>query len=258
MTHAQTMAQAHGIISREDLRRRELRPFSSDDSDDIRALALANRDGAGSGRGGSPDRPSRRMTFNADGTVVVEGEDERGSFEAPNFGFRVSLALGRKRGKDEADADATAGDQAEDDDEERTEVDEDEPAPSASDLEGSTLVNTAPTDFPPVFASPAISHPELFDSPAGSPSASALSFGGDKGLMLPPPVPSAGGRTLAPRTHRPFANRPGRMLGKTMSAPVHGLGYGSGFGSSGMDVDGGADGLPDGFDVAEWAKADPK
>jgi hypothetical protein len=245
VTHSQAMAQAQGIISREDLRRRELKPYSSADSDDIRALALANREG-------SPEKGRRRLTFGADGSVSMEGESVLGSAAAPDFGMPMQMVQGRKRGKAEADADGGEGDEAaQDDDEEKTEVDEEEFASRAEGFSGSgsTLVD----EFPPVFASPAITHPELFDSPAGSPLPSAAGAGtggaGGFGLMLPPPVPPAGAR----KVHRPFANRSGRMLTKTVSAPVHMLNTNALNG--GMEVD---DALPDGFDVAEWAKAEPK
>ena len=92
-----------------------------------------------------------------------------------------------------------------------------------------------------------ITHPELFNSPvlANSPRLDIT----DRSLMPPPPVPIR-------KVHRPFANRPaaaGRMLKKTVSAPV----TMSGLMGGGMDVDMGGEGLPDGFDPAEWAKQEP-
>lgn len=102
---------------------------------------------------------------------------------------------------------------------------------------GSTFgsTSTANTDeFPAVFTSPQITQPELFMG--------------------------QGGRGLPSRLVK---GMPGRMLGKTVSAPVGGLGRWGGVGvggvgsaGGGMDVDGVQEGGEDGFDVGDWAASE--
>jgi hypothetical protein len=113
--------------------------------------------------------------------------------------------------------------------EEGTEIDEDEYQDPQSlsiaenDLEVEEGVN-GQTEFPPVFKSPNLSQPELFHRQT-------------QARFAVPELPNRAKRGLPARNNR--------TLGKTVSAPVGGLG---GFGG-GMDIDGGEDG----FDVSEWA-----
>lgn len=133
-----------------------------------------------------------------------------------------NLAGSKKRKDDDEDGDDAAG--AGDTD---TEMDEDDDAVPSLTQSGSTA---ATDDFPPVFQSPHITHPELFAKPA-LPSRIADSGLGRQKKGLPARL--GGGRTL----------------GKTVSAPVFGAAA-----AWGMEVDA-AQG-EDGFDVAEWAKGE--
>lgn len=106
--------------------------------------------------------------------------------------------------------------------EEGTEVDEDEDPPSLDDPHPSSTMD----EFPAVFTSPHLTQPELFARPA-----------------LPRPKAAVqGGRQM-----RGLPTR-GRHLGKTVSAPVFGHGFG-GAGAQDVDMD-----MEDGFDISEWAK----
>ena len=97
-------------------------------------------------------------------------------------------------------------------------------------------------DFPSVFNSSRISHPELAGRP-DLPSAPRHESSGKPGRRLFKPMP--------------------RQMGKTMSAPVGALGgwgsgsggmrSGAGAGGSGMDID--AE-MEDGFDVGDWAESE--
>lgn len=99
-----------------------------------------------------------------------------------------------------------------------------EPTP---DLDTSTSTD----DFPTVFQSPKISQPELFSRP--------VRF----------PVRKTG------RTVKGLPGRgKGRVLGKTVSAPVRMGGWG-GAGGEGMNIDG-QEGEEDGFDISEWAASE--
>lgn len=153
------MREAQSIIHKDDLRRRELRPYGSGDS--VTALDLAGT------RGTSPER-KRRLKFGADGEVEME-EDGSG-------GFRQKESVGREdwgfsQGKKRVAGDDDASDTG-------TEVDEDEAAPGlepSGSVSGSTI-----DEFPPVFTSSTISHP-------------ALAQGDVKGRMLPPQTARLGG-----------------------------------------------------------------
>lgn len=112
------------------------------------------------------------------------------------------------------------------DTETETGTDTDEPVQRDQGIHESAGGDTG--DFPPVFTSPQITQPELFSAQKGG-------------------LPS-----------RLVRGMPGRTLGKTVSAPVGGLGrWGglSGTGGEGMDVDGEAKG-EDGFDVSDWAASE--
>ncbi len=122
----------------------------------------------------------------------------------------------RKRRSSPAEAEAEATD---------TEVAEDDEMP---ELDTSASTSNDADDFPPVFRSPKISQPELFSKPVQA-------------------VPNG-------RTVKGLPGKKGRGFGKTVSAPVGGLGNWSGAGSgAGMDVD---RGMEDGFDVKEWAASE--
>jgi hypothetical protein len=184
------MAHAQTIISKEAMRARELQPYSST----VDAMSLSPR---GKGRGGrewDEDQERRRLMFGGDGEVEMDSQGSR------------KLDFGRKAKRRELPVD-------EDEDEgEKTETDEvDVPSfPSAH----------SNNDFPPVFSSSTLSHPDLLHVPA---------------------IPKPKNASVARLTK----GLP-RSLGKTMSAPVGQLG--SRFGGGQPDVD------MDGFDLKEWAE----
>lgn len=135
------------------------------------------------------------------------------------------MTANRKR-KDDAneDEDEDAHEQDAGGDTDTEMMDEDDAVPSLTQS-GSTTAD----EFPPVFQSPHITHPELFATPA-----------------LPPRAFNAPGRE---KKGLPARLGGGRTLGKTVSAPVFGAAA-----AWGMDVDTGEG--ADGFDVAEWAKGE--
>lgn len=254
-TASQAIVHAESIIQKDEMRQRELRPYASNEGVD--ALALSPR-GAGAGAGArtssavagrSPDRMGRRLTFGADGEVemseAVGAAFTRGGTEPGATGGKggelVRMIPGKKRSQEEDEDDVS---------DTATEVDENED----QDMSMPDLVHgsgsTVNDDFPPVFSSPQISHPQLFARPAaslglGGHSSSSV-FGSGSGSMGPPPIPSRFGA-------RAVKAMPGRTLAKTLSAPVR-------LGGWGMDVDVDVDeqsgGVEDGFDVSEWAKGE--
>lgn len=193
-----TLARAHDLISKERLRERELQPFGSlspsvQPSDDVNALSL------------SPRSRQARLHFGPGGQV-----DE------------LALARGTKRNTLAPDA------EGDEDDGEATDTDS-PPATRAQNLPAVDLPNVS-NDFPPVFSSANLTHPELFTP----------------GSMGPPPVPSRLTKGLPTRGGM-VSDMNGRGLSKAASAPVGRLG---GAFALGMDVDDGEDG----FDVTEWAQ----
>lgn len=187
-----TLARAHDLISKERLRERELQPFGSL-SPSVQPSDDVNALSL------SPRTRQARLQFGADG-----GVDE------------LSLARGTKRttfAETEDEGEAT---------------DTDSPPAAAEPLPPVNLPNVS-NDFPPVFNSANLTHPELFTP----------------GSMGPPPLPSRLTKGLPARGGPIPANR---GLSKAASAPVGRLG---GAFALGMDIDDG--GAEDGFDVAEWA-----
>jgi len=193
------MEQARGIVNIEAWRSstRELRPYGSTSSIDP-SQGQGEGEGEGSGL-------NRRFSAGA-GEGAMAGEI---------FG-------GRERGMKRAQ-------EVEEEEEEGTEIDEDEfqAQPQDQDHNGEQGTN----DFPPVFASPNLSQPELFHQNAHA-QMKQTRFA----------VPAL------PRDDRMKRALPARrVLGKSVSAPVGRLG-------GGMDVDMNMeDGVEDGFDVSEWA-----
>lgn len=250
-TASQAIVHAESIIRKDEMRQRELRPYASNEGVD--ALALSPRGGGAGARtsssaaGGSPDRMGRRLTFGADGEVAMDeavgAASTRGGPGAGggNRGESVQMVPGKKRSQEDDEDDV--GDTA-------TEVDEDED----QDMSMPDLVHgsgsTVNDDFPQVFSSPQISHPQLFARPAASLGlgghSSSSAFGSGSGAMGPPPVPSRFGA-------RAVKAMPGRTLAKTVSAPVRLGGWGM---DVDVDVDGQSGGVGDGFDVSEWAKGE--
>lgn len=215
------MREAQNIIHKDERRRqaRELQPYGSAESSEINALDLAGSSGA------EREKGNMRLRFGENGEVEMDGEDQSFARGGRTEGKKMDCGMsqGKKRGA-EAEGDIPEGDVSDT----ATEVDEDEGPPVVSGAD----------EFPPVFTSPAISHPDLFRSNRF------------------PAVPPAAGRRAGPpaTTHmvaggRQMRGLPGRALGKTMSAPVFGR-------SSGMEVDEPAMSTlgADGFDVGEWAE----
>jgi hypothetical protein len=202
-TSHEIMEQARGIVNIEAWRSstRELRPYGSTSSIDPNQDQAPNQ-GLGEGSGSN-----RRFSAGA-GEGAMAGEI---------FG-------GRERGMKRAQ-------EVEEEDEEGTEVDEDEFQPHAQDQHQEREQGT--NDFPPVFASPNLSQPELFHQ-------NAHAHGQMKQTRFAVPA--------LPRDDRMKRALPARrVLGKSVSAPVGRLG-------GGMDVDMNMeDGVEDGFDISEWA-----
>jgi len=193
------MEQARGIVNIEAWRSstRELRPYGSTSSIDPNQ-GQGQGEGEGSGL-------NRRFSAGA-GEGAMAGEI---------FG-------GRERGMKRAQ-------EVEEEEEEGTEVDEDEFQPQSQDHGQGQGTN----DFPPVFASPNLSQPELFHQNAHAQMKQTR-------FAVPTlPLP----RDRDDRMKRALPAR--RVLGKSVSAPVGRLG-------GGMDVDM-QDGVEDGFDISEWA-----
>lgn len=189
-----TLARAQDLISKERLRERELQPFGSL-SPSVQPSDDVNALSL------SPRTRQARLQFGPDGAI-----DE------------LALARGTKR------ATFAAGEEEEG---EATDTDSPEQAPQP--LPPVNLPNVS-NDFPPVFESANLTHPELFTP----------------GSMGPPPVPNRLTRGLPARGGIAPPN-PG--LGRAASAPVGRLGGTFAFG---MDVDGADE--EDGFNVAEWAE----
>lgn len=225
MTSQQTYQHAERTLLADEARRRELRPYAdttlSPPPGDTPIPSTAD---ASSSRRRSPSpRATLRLDFSPDamdaqGAMVEVGQG--GKHAARRTRSREFIKA--KKRKDDGSDTETDGDEAD-----PTGLDDD----VAIDMESDHTftagdVPTAPDqDFPPVFQSPQISQPELF---------------------APPPS-----RALPSRLVR---NMPGRQLGKTVSAPVGGLGrFGrlppQPLGDEEMDVE-------DGFDVSEWAASE--
>ncbi|WWC60705.1 uncharacterized protein I303_103281 [Kwoniella dejecticola CBS 10117] len=232
-TALDAMSHAQGIISKEALRSRELQPFysgGSDENRDVDGLSL------------SPRGRNRRLRFGEDGEVVEEEEEgslfpgSSSSSSSKKTRDNINLIAARKRRSSPAEPTSDT----------ETEIDEDEEL-GISDFpsEPTTAFTSNASDFPSVFKSPAMTHPELF-GPTGSTSRN---------------FPSAF-KGMNPRELRglPGARKTG--FGKTMSAPVGRLG-GSTWGGMDVDMDQsgglGAGGAQveegeDGFDIKDWAE----
>ncbi|WVQ99088.1 hypothetical protein IAU59_006220 [Kwoniella sp. CBS 9459] len=239
-TALDAFAHAQGIINKEALRAKELQPFyssgSAGSSSDVDGLSL------------SPRGASRRLKFGENGEVE---EEELEGGDGPLFPGHaqgkkrdeVHLTAARKRRSSPAELTSDT----------ETEVDEDEDNNNTSDTfahpsssSGLGFGNgSGVSEFPPVFTSSAMTHPELF----GNTAATSRAF------------PSAFKGVNAARELRglPGARKIG--FGKTMSAPVGQLGGGG----WGMDVDMGsgttetgaaAAGEEDGFDIKDWAESE--
>lgn len=221
------MQHARGVINKELMRARELQPFgsTSSTSSDVDALDLE----------GVEDKRTRRLRFGPDGEV--EEIHEQGSSKG-NVGFKkgtkiedATLVPSRKRRSSPAEPEGS--------DTETDDIDEDE-------LQPSVTFNTVDSVFPPVFTSPAITHPELFGPLPGSSSAAndldnAAKTTGDRQFKGLP----GGGRKLGWQ--------------KAASAPVIGLRrWGD------MDVDGEEEikdeakneSLEDGFEFNNWEEVE--
>lgn len=242
---------AQGIINKEAWKARKLQPYGSTSTstspnphlDTLGLSPRGQRQGQGQGRANglsssarSPERGiGRKLVFGPDGVIeeAVDGP-RRLTREA------VGLVPGTKRIADNEDDNHGKDDR---DEETRTEIDED----GDEDVEIPSLTTTSNTgsnaeDFPPVFQSPHLTQPELFTSAPG-PSSRTSTLTGPSGSKSQFAVPALPDRALKGLPAR------GRMLGKTVSAPVGKLG-----GWGGMEVDGEEEeGVEDGFDVAEWA-----
>ncbi|WWC69073.1 uncharacterized protein I206_103009 [Kwoniella pini CBS 10737] len=214
MTHAQ------GIISKEALRSRELQPFYSGGSDENREV---------DGLSLSPRGKNRRLKFGENGEVEEEIDgplfsDSQSSTAQPRDSLHLIAARKRRSSPAEPTSDT------------ETEIDEDEDLELPS--EPTTTFTSNASDFPSVFKSPAMTHPELF-GPTGSTSKN---------------FPSAfKGMSSRELKGLPGARKTG--FGKTMSAPVGKLG-GNGWGTDiDMDQSGAAgEGEEDGFDIKDWAE----
>lgn len=191
-----TYARAHELISKERLRERELQPFG----------ALS---------------PSMQPSDDVH-ALSLSPRSRNAQTLAPNGQAEGVFARGIKR--------TTSVPEAEDNEGEAT--DTDEPAEAAQPRPQVDLPNVS-TDFPPVFQSAGITHPELFQP----------------GSMGPPPVPGRVTRGLPARGGPVPGARPG--LSKAASAPVGKLGDAFAWG---MDLDDAGD--ADGFDVSEWAQSE--
>ncbi|WVW82664.1 hypothetical protein I302_104675 [Kwoniella bestiolae CBS 10118] len=221
-TALDAMSHAHGIFSKEALRSRELQPFYSGGSDENK-----NVDGLSL----SPRGRNRRLKFNENGEVEEENDEPLFPSSSNSGQTRepTHLTAARKRRSSPAeptsDTETEIGDEDEDD------------TPAAAPT--ATFTSNA-SDFPSVFKSPAMTHPELFGPTGSTSKAFPSAFKGVNAREL---------RGL------PGARKLG--FGKTMSAPVGSLG------GWGMDVDmasGGDEGAgagvgeEDGFDIKDWAE----
>lgn len=223
------MQHARGVINKELMRARELQPFgsTSSTSSDVDALAL---------EGAEEHKRTRRLVFGPDGEV--EEVFQQASLKA-KVGFGkgtksedATLVPSRKRRSSPAEPDGS--------DTETDDIDQDE----EDELRPSVTFNTVESVFPPVFTSPAITHPELFGPLPGSSS-------------------SADVPDVKPTAARPFKGLPvgKRKLGwqKAASAPVIGL---QRWGD--MDVDGEEEtkfeaeneSLEDGFEFNNWEEVE--
>ncbi|WVR05498.1 hypothetical protein IAU60_002516 [Kwoniella sp. DSM 27419] len=253
-TELDAITHAQSIIHKEAMRAREVQPFYSSGSGSSSTLAsTSDVDGLAL----SPRGRGRKLKFTPDGQVEEEmdgDELDQGYLAGARGAKRTDDPLGqliaaRKRRSSPAEGEVS---------DTETEVDEDE---DVSAFGGSSGFGLGPSqgpgpgpgqaqappggvfDFPPVFKSAAMTHPELF-GPTGSTSRA---------------FPSAfKGVNANPRELRglPGARRTG--FGKTMSAPVGRLG-----GWGGMDVDGDGGAQPgdagdeeDGFSVKDWAESE--
>ena len=240
ITDTEAISRAREAINKEDLRRRELQPYSKtliESAPRIRGSSPALGDG---------------LYFQSDGIDQDDMDWEGEGSTAENGVHGKSSSGSRARSKKRR---ATA--EPEDDEGDATDVDDDD-LPESGRASGLGLINGASgtrsslpvasmsnlDDFPPVFTSPEISQPELFSNHSSS-----------SDIKLRPP-----GLREAP-VGRPTRGMP-RMLGKTMSAPVGQLGRfdaarlearGSGLRGQGMQVD---DEMEDGFDVTGWAASE--
>ncbi|OCF38304.1 hypothetical protein I317_07935 [Kwoniella heveanensis CBS 569] len=253
-TALDAFAHAQGIINKEALRAKELQPFyssalGSGSSSDVDGLSL------------SPRGANRRLKFGADGEVEEE-ELEGGNGQLfPGSGLGQGRALGKTREEIHLTAARKRrSSPAEPTSDTETEIGDDDEAEHDTQFSGSAFTNhpsglgsynhSGVSDFPPVFKSPAMTHPELFGNTAATSRAFPSAFKG---------VNAAGARELR---GLPGARKIG--FGKTMSAPVGQLG---GSGGWGVDVDMGTDnsdgggagavangGGEDGFDIKDWAE----
>ncbi|WVQ79801.1 hypothetical protein IAT38_001901 [Cryptococcus sp. DSM 104549] len=235
------IADARRVLSIERLRERELKPFSVSglpnghgDSRGVDALALA-------GREDEEERTRRRLKFGADGEVEEEEIDWGGEARPVGSSKKLSeedrrLVQARKRRSSPAEPHGS--------DTETDGEDEDE-APTG------VTFNTIESVFPPVFSSPALSHPQLFADSRSTTTSGSGSFGFGAGS-------SSGSRNaFAGARDRQFRGLPGARkggLGKTVSAPVGGL---KRWGDMDVDEDegadaGGAEGT-DGFEF-DWSE----
>ncbi|WVF71814.1 hypothetical protein IAT40_006622 [Kwoniella sp. CBS 6097] len=246
-TALDAFAHAQGIINKEALRAKELQPFyssGSGSSSDVDGLSL------------SPRGASRRLKFGENGEVEEEELEAGNGTLFPGHGQpksreQVHLTAARKRRS--SPAEPTSDTETEIDEDE--DVDDDTRAGNSSGgaftqpSNSSGFGSSGVSDFPPVFTSSAMTHPELF----GNTAATSRAF------------PSAFKGVNAARELRglPGARKIG--FGKTMSAPVGQLGGGG----WGMDVDMGAStgtgeapgqgstaGEEDGFDIKDWADSE--
>lgn len=169
-------------------------------------------------------RSTRELQPYGSGHDIGPDDDQSigGGSEVEGMGGK-EVERGMKRTNDDDDDD--------DDDQEGTEVDEDEEPPIFEDDNN----HTNDTEFPPVFESPNLTQPELFQRP-----------------FLPSRQPAQmriqNGRMTRGLPSRNGTGTGGRMLGKTVSAPV-----GSLWGGGDVDMDGNGN-AEDGFDISEWAK----
>ncbi|OXM78034.1 hypothetical protein C364_04461 [Cryptococcus neoformans Bt63] len=227
------MQHARGVINKELMRARELQPFgsTSSTSSDVDALAL---------EGAEEHKRTRRLLFGPDGEVaeVFEQGNVKGKVD---FGKGTktedaTLVPSRKRRSSPAEPEGS--------DTETDDIDDDEDG--QAERQPSITFNTVESVFPPVFTSPAITHPELFGPLPGS---SSTADNHDDAV-----------KTTAARQ---FKGLPAgkRKLGwqKSASAPVIGL---QRWGD--MDVDGEEEtrfearneSLEDGFEFNNWEEVE--
>ncbi|WWD16272.1 hypothetical protein CI109_100698 [Kwoniella shandongensis] len=229
---------AQGVINKELHRARELQPFgnyvNAESTGAGSNRSVEDRLGLDGGAGKSRGR-GKKLKFKPNGEVEEEeeeeDEDDRLDWGTAKQREQFHLVQSKKRRSSPAEPEEGGSDTeteiGEDDDEDDNTFDT-TPTPGTT----STLSSNA-SEFPAVFKTPALTHPELFGPDAG-PSNRALA-GGRQMRGLPG---AAGRKTVG--------------WGKTMSAPVGSLSGGAGWG--GMDVEMDKDEQEeDGFDVKEWA-----